>query len=116
MKEDLLFRTKALGIRIITLADRLPNKPSGWAISKQIIRSGTSVGANYRATRRAKSKPDFINKFKIAEEECDETIFWFEIIEESNMVDREHLVEIKKEANELLSIFVASIKTLKSNA
>lgn len=67
MKTELLNRTKKLGIEIIYLVDELPNKPSGWAISKQIIRSATSVGANYRAACLAKSKADFINKLKIVE-------------------------------------------------
>lgn len=114
MTEELLKRTKALGIMVIFLVDKLPKKPSGWAISKQIVRSGTSVGANYRASRKAKSKPDFIHKLKIVEEECDETIFWLELIEETNLLRAEDVEKIKNEAQELLAIFVASLKTLKS--
>ena len=114
MTEEILKRTKALGIMIIHLVDILPNKPSGWAISKQIVRSSTSVGANYRASRRAKSKADFINKLKIVEEECDETLFWLEIIEEAKILSNAEVSPIKKEAHELLAIFVASLKTLKT--
>ena len=94
--------------------DELPNKPSAWAISKQIIRSSTSIGANYRAACRAKSTPDFINKLKIVEEETDETHYWLEILEESLLVSGERIKPIKKEVNEILSIIVASIKTMKA--
>lgn len=114
MTEEILRRTKALGIMIIHLVDLLPNKPSGWAISKQIVRSSTSVGANYRASRKARSKADFINKLKIVEEEYDETIFWLEVIEETKLLSIEKTASIKKEAEELLAIFVASLKTLKT--
>jgi four helix bundle protein len=116
MTGEILRRTKALGIMIIDLVALLPNKPSGWGISKQIMRSGTSVGANYRASGRAKSKAGFIDKLKIVEEEFDETVFWLEIIEESKILNRAEVTLIKKEANELLAIFVASLETLKANA
>ncbi len=114
MTEELLRRTKTLGINVIYLVDKLPNKPSGWAIGKQIVRSATSVGANYRASRLAKSKADFIYKLKIVEEECDETIFWLEMIEEAKILNREDVYAIKKEAAELFAIFVASLKTIKA--
>jgi four helix bundle protein len=116
MKTELLKRTKKLGIEIIYLVDELPNKPSGWAISKQINRSATSVGANYRAACLAKSKADFINKLKIVEEECDETIFWLEIIEETRLLNLERVSWIKKEAMELFAIFVSSLRTVKINS
>jgi four helix bundle protein len=72
MKEELKRRTKKIGLKVIALIDHLPNKPSGWAIAKQIVRSATSIGANYRAACRAKSTADFIYKLKIVEEEADE--------------------------------------------
>jgi four helix bundle protein len=97
------------------LVDELPNKPSAWAIAKQIIRSSTSIGANYRAARRAKSTADFINKLKIMEKEADETQYWLEILEESNLINTERIETIKKEVNEIVSIVVASIKTAKEN-
>jgi four helix bundle protein len=115
MTEEILKRTKALGIMIIHLVDVLPNKPSGWAISKQIVRSSTSVGANYRASRKAKSKADFINKLKIVEEECDETIFWLEVIEGAGFLAMDKLKIIKKESMELFAIFVSSLRTAKIN-
>ncbi|HMT76109.1 MAG: four helix bundle protein [Saprospiraceae bacterium] len=97
------------------MVDELPNKPSAWAIAKQIIRSSTSIGANYRAARRAKSTADFINKLKIMEKEADETQYWLEILEESNLINTERIETIKKEVNEIVSIVVASIKTAKEN-
>ena len=97
------------------MVDELPNKPSAWAIAKQIIRSSTSIGANYRAARRAKSTADFINKLKIMEKEADETQYWLEILEESNLINTERIETRKKEVNEIVSIVVASIKTAKEN-
>ncbi|MDO9579557.1 MAG: four helix bundle protein [Bacteroidales bacterium] len=113
MQEIIKKRTKQIGLEIIKLVDELPNKPSAWEISRQIIRSSTSVGANYRASCRAKSTPDFINKLKIVEEEADETMYWLEILEESKLVNSERTEPIKKETDEILSIIVASLKTLR---
>jgi four helix bundle protein len=112
MKLEIQKRTKAIGVEVIKLIDELPNKPSGWVIGKQIVRSATSVGSNYRSACRAKSAPDCINKLKIVEEEADETIFWLEIIEESNLLPKEKIENIQKETNEILAIVVASIKTM----
>ena len=100
---------------MIKLVDHLPNKPSALAIARQIIRSATSIGANYRAACRAKSVPDFINKLKIVEEEADETLYWLEILEESSLIQKEKLSSLVKETNEILSIIVASINTTKKN-
>ncbi|MEP7324288.1 MAG: four helix bundle protein, partial [Saprospiraceae bacterium] len=87
----------------------------GWAISKQIVRSATSIGANYRAVCLAKSKADFINKLKIVEEECDETIFWLEVIEEAGILTIDRLKNLKSESMELFAIFVSSLRTAKIN-
>jgi len=108
-------RTKQIGLNVIKLIDNLPNKPSAWVISKQIVRSSTSIGANYRAACRAKSTPDFVNKLKIVEEETDETLYWLEILEESSLVQKEEILDLIKEVNEILSIIVASINTVKKN-
>ena len=113
MQEIIKRRTKQIGLEIIKLVDELPNKPSAWEISRQIIRSSTSVGANYRASCRAKSTPDFINKLKIVEEEADETIYWLEILEESKLIESSRVEPIKKETDEIISIIVASLKTLR---
>lgn len=93
MKERILFRTKQIGLETIQLLNELPNSTSSWAISKQIVRSSTSIGANYRAAYRAKSNADFIYKLKIVEEEAGETLFWIELLEESNMVTRERICD-----------------------
>lgn len=115
MQEQIKKRTKQIGLEIIKLIDELPNKPSAWAIAKQVVRSSTSVGANYRAACRAKSTADFINKLKIVEEEADETQYWLEVLEESNLINSIRIETIKKEVNEIVSIVVASIKTARLN-
>lgn len=114
MEELIKKRTKQIGLEVIQLIDELPNKPSAFAIAKQIVRSSTSVGANYRAACRAKSTPDFINKLKIVEEEADETYYWLEILEESGLINTARVGLLKKEVNEILSIVVASIKTMRA--
>jgi four helix bundle protein len=108
-------RTKRFALNIIKLAGLLPQKPEGWVVGKQIIKAGTSVGANYRAVCRAKSERDFVAKLGAVIEEADESLFWLEIIEEGELVGPDHglLFELKKEANELIAIFVASSKTIK---
>ncbi len=114
MQEQIKNRTKQIGLEVIKLIDELPNKPSAWAIAKQIVRNSTAIGANYRAACRAKSTADFINKLKIVEEETDETQYWLEILEESSLVLSDRIELIKKETNEILSIVVSSIRTMKS--
>ncbi len=106
-------RTKSVGIQTIQLIDSLPKTRAADAIARQIVRSATSVGANYRAACRAKSTKDMIYKLKIVEEEADETLFWFEIINETNMLEKEKTAPIMKETNEILAMTVASIKTLR---
>ncbi len=113
VQEQIKKRTKLIGIEIIKLIDELPNKPSAWIIAKQIVRSSTSVGANYRAACRAKSDPDFNNKLKIVEEEADETQYWLDVLEESGLIDSARIVNVKKEVNEITAIVVASIKTMR---
>lgn len=114
MKEQLKSRTKKIGLEIIKLINELPQNTASWAIAKQIIRSSTSIGANYRAACRGKSTADFIYKLKIVEEETDETIFWLEILEESHILPTQRIDPIKKEVTEILSMIVSSIKTTKS--
>ncbi len=114
MKEEIKLRTKKIGLHIIMLIDGLPSKASSWVIAKEIVRSATSIGANYRAACRAKSDADFINKLKIVEEETDETIYWLELIAEIKMLPKESIQVVKQETNEILSIVVASIKTVRN--
>lgn len=115
MKEQIQKRTKQLALAIIKLAEQIPNNRVGWTFTDQIVRSSTSVAANYRAVCRARSDKEFIAKMGIVIEEADETLFWLEMIEESKIINRQsEIINLKKEANELVSIFVASVKTVKS--
>ncbi len=113
MRELIQQRTKRLAVETIQFCDTFPQKQAYWIISKQLIRAATSVGANYRAVHRAKSKPDFINKLNIVEEEADETMFWLEILEELGFKDNLKLQWLKDEANQILSIAVTAKKTAK---
>jgi four helix bundle protein len=94
--------------------DKLPHSRAADVIAKQIIRSGTSIGANYRAACRAKSTPDMINKMKIVEEESDETMYWLEILTETGLLPQEQVQDVYKETNEILAMTVASLKTLRN--
>jgi four helix bundle protein len=114
-KEELKKRTKKFALMIIRLVDLLPNTKAGNTISNQLIRAGTSVAANYRASCRARSPAEFISKITIVEEECDESSFWLELILESGLLPIESLMDILNEANELTAIFTASGKTAKQN-
>lgn len=100
-------------INIIRLTKDFPKSQEAKVISYQIIKSSTSIAANYRASCRAKSDKDFIAKLQIVEEECDETIFWLEMIDELKMAKSEDIMPLHKEASELLAIFIASITTVK---
>ena len=107
-------RTKKLAVAIIKQVDKLPRSLASDVIARQVLRSGTSIGANYRAACCAKSTPDMINKLKIVEEESDETAYWFEILVESGLVPQEQVANAYKETNEILAMTVASIKTLRN--
>ncbi len=112
-QNDLRARTKQFSIRIIKLTEAIPETVGGKVIANQIIRSGTSVGANYRAACRAKSDKDFLNKMIIIEEEADETCFWIELLTESGIMNDNRLTPLLHEANELTAIFTASGKTVR---
>lgn len=113
-KQDLQQRTKKFHINVIKACELLPKNASGFETAKQVIRSAGSVGANYRATSRAKSEADFIYKLEIVIEEADECMYWFEIIEGAKLLNYEITSPLIKEANELVSIFVATVKTVKA--
>ena len=104
-------RTKQLGLAVIRMTEKFPETRLAWVVKDQILRSALSVGANYRAVCRAKSDKDFINKMTIVEEEADETAYWLEIIEESDLLKSDDLRELKREVNELVAMVVASIRT-----
>ncbi|MBW6498914.1 MAG: four helix bundle protein [Bacteroidales bacterium] len=112
--QELQKRVKQFALRVIKLAALLPNNRVGWTFCDQIVRSATSSASNYRAACRAKSDKDFISKLETTIEETDETLFWLEMIEETNIIDQsEEITILKTEANELLSIFVSSVRTVK---
>ncbi|MEM7114217.1 MAG: four helix bundle protein [Chloroflexota bacterium] len=104
-------RTKQLAIRVMKMTDSLPRSKADDVIGRQIIRSATSVGANYRAACRAKSIADFINKLKIVEEEADETLYWLELIVEAELLSEKKLKALMKETDEIVAMTVSSIKT-----
>jgi four helix bundle protein len=110
---EMMKRTKRFSIDVGYLILSLRKDVVNNVYSNQIIKSSSSVGANYRATRRAKSKADFLNKLKIVEEELDESLFFLELIVEFNKDKREKIAIIYKEGEELLKIIVASLKTLR---
>jgi four helix bundle protein len=114
-KQQLLKRTKAFALDIIDFVSLLPNNNKGNIISRQILKSGTSVGANYRAACRAKSKDDFRYKIKIVEEEADETLYWLELILESKILIGTKVEELIKEADELTAIFTSVSKTSRNS-
>lgn len=112
---DLKKRTKEFAKVIIDLCRVLPENREGRRIGDQMFRSGTAVGANYRSACRGRSKPDFANKLGIVLEEADETLYWLEIIDEKGILKGEIVKHLLREANELVSIFVASLNTLKAS-
>ena len=109
--DDFKRRTKTFALRVIWLSEALPNSGTAGVIGRQLLRAGTSVGANYRSACRAKSRADFIAKMAIVEEECDESLYWMELLVETGQVKSELLGNLMEEAEEILSLVVASIKT-----
>ena len=112
-RDELLTRTKRLGLMVIRLCQALPKTPEARVIQYQILKSATSVGANYRAAKRARSLADFISKMGIVEEEADETMYWLEMIVEAGMMDKKQVSQLYAESGEILAMTVASIKTAK---
>lgn len=107
--------TKAYELRIVRLAESLPNTRTANVIADQLLRCGTSVGANYRAACRGKSHPDFVAKMGIVEEETDESIYWIEMLVDCGLVKESLVQPLRAEGNEILSIVVSSIRTARSN-
>ena len=108
---EMVVRTRRFAGDVIRFCEALPSREACHVIARQLLRAGTSVGANYRAARRARSRPDFIAKLGIVEEEADETMYWLELLDElgaGDEVDRERL---HREANELVAIVVATKRT-----
>jgi four helix bundle protein len=112
---ELKARTKGFALRVIRLVDALPSTVKGRTIANQIIRSATSVAANYRAACRARSRAEFIAKIGVVEEEADETAFWLELIVEANIRSAKQIAALLKEAYELVAIMAASRKSAIAN-
>jgi four helix bundle protein len=108
-------RTKRLALRVIRLVSTLPKSPATDVIGKQLLRSATSIGANYRAACRGRSPADVIAKLGIVEEEGDETLYWMELLVESGLIPAAKLAELMKETDEIVAMTVASIKTMRKN-
>ena len=113
--EDLRKRTKAFALRIIKLFRALPKTEEGRVLGRQVLRSGTAVGANYRSACRARSRADFISKIGITIEEADDTAYWLELLIDAGIMKRTRLEGLLVEADELVRILQASRKTAKSH-
>jgi four helix bundle protein len=114
--EQLRGRTKAFALRVIRLYRSLPYKTDAQVLGKQLLRSGTSVAANYRAVCRARSKAEFVAKIGVVVEEADEVVLWLELMTESGIISSAKTEELLKEANELTAIFAASQRTARQTS
>lgn len=112
-KDELIKRTKKFAVDVVKLVGTFPKSTASFVISKQLIKSATSVAANYRAALRAQSHAHFISKISIVEEEADESLFWLEFSVEIELVNLDNVQTLIKEANELTAIFTATRKTAK---
>lgn len=112
-EEQFKRRTKQYGLRIIRLVQSLPNGRVASTIGRQLLRAGTSVGANYRAACRGRSRADTLSKLAIVEEEADETLYWMELLVDAGLVPNEQLRDLMNEGDEIVAMTVASIKTLR---
>ncbi|MFZ2362591.1 MAG: four helix bundle protein [Anaerolineae bacterium] len=112
-KTDLKKRTKAFALRIVRLYTALPKTTVAQVLGKQVLRSGTSVGAHYREASRARSTAEFISKLEVAIQELDETLYWLDLLQEAAIVRPGQLTDLRAEAEELISIFVSSVRTAK---
>ncbi len=110
---DLRQRTKQFALRVIRMVESLPRSYTADVLGKQVLRSGTSVGAHYREASRARSRAEFISKMEVGLQELDETTYWFELLVESNVIAEKLMSALVKEGEELTAIFVASINTAK---
>jgi four helix bundle protein len=108
---DFRERTFRFGIRCVRLVESLPKSVAAQTIGKQLLKAATSVGANYRAATRGRSRADFVSRMGIVEEECDEALYWIDVLVELRVISSKRVEELRGEANEIISITVSSIKT-----
>lgn len=115
-RDELRERTKAFALRIIRLVDALPQGTVGWVLGKQILKSGTSIGANYREALRGSSRRHFLSIIEIALREADETLYWLELLADAEIVSATRLTELMNECRELVAILAATAKTTRSRS
>jgi len=115
-KEDLQIWTKEFALKVIRVHSALPKSTEAQVLGKQVLRSGTSVGANYREASRSRSKPEFIAKIGDCLKELDETAYWLELLAESSTVPKERVAHLRDECDQLLAIFTTISKKAKANA
>ena len=111
---ELKVRTKQFALRVIRMSDALPRKMTTDVLGRQLVRSATSVAANYRSACRAKSRADFISKMGTVEEEADESGLWLELLEDAGLIPAKRLVQLRAEADALTAIAVSSIRTARA--
>ena len=109
-------RTFQFGIRCVRLVETPPKSISAQTIGRQLLPAGTSAGANYRAAVRGRSRGDFVSRMGIVEEECDEALYWIDVLTEPGLVSPKRVEELRQEANEIIAITVSSIKTARKGA
>jgi four helix bundle protein len=114
-KDEMIRRTKNFALRIMKLVDALPRSMSGRAVGNQLVRSGTAVGANYRAACRARSRKEFLSRLGVVEEEVDESGYWLELIADGGLLKPRRVGALLEEAGELTRIFAAAIKTTRKS-
>src|SRR5438477_2243310 len=113
--QEMQSRTKQFALRVLKVFRAMPKSEEGRVMGRQLLRSGTSVGANYRAVCRARSKKEFVSKLNVVVEEADETVFWLELLIEGQVLAARRLQSLIGEANELLAIFAASLRTARNS-
>ena len=113
---DFRERTFQFGIRCVRLVESLPKSMSAQTIGRQLLRAGTSVGANYRAAVRGRSRADFVSRMGIVEEECDEALYWIDLLVELGLATSKRVEGLRAEANEIIAITISSIKTARKGA
>ena len=114
-KKELERRTKKFAVRVIKFVGGFNSSASGRVVGHQLLKSGTSIGANYREANRAVSRRDFVHKITIAEKEASETVYWLEICSETSLGSRDDCTQLSAEANELLAIFTSIGRSVRAN-
>jgi four helix bundle protein len=114
-RDEVQTRAKSLALRVLNLTEALPNTTAGRELGRQVLRSATSVSANYRAARRARSRKEFISKVGVVAEEADETTHWLELIMEAELLPRQRVHELHREAEKLMRLFAKTRRSTNSN-